>query len=50
MEFIGSSPKELAMIEGIKDSRKMPRNYKELNGWEKFYQLYLEIYGITKEV
>ena len=32
---------------GFKDSSEMLKNYKELNVWQKSYELCLMIYGIT---
>jgi four helix bundle protein len=37
------------MIQGIEGSRKMLKNYKELQVWQKGYQLCLQIYKITKK-
>jgi hypothetical protein len=34
--------------QGVEDSSEMPINYKDLNVWQKSYQLYLDIYKITK--
>jgi len=34
--------------QGFKDSSKMLKNYKELNVWEKSYELCLKIYRITE--
>ena len=33
--------------QGFKDSSEMLKNYKELKGWQKSYQLCLEIYRVT---
>ncbi len=35
-------------MQGVKDSREMLRNYKDLKVWQKSYQLCLEVYQITK--
>jgi hypothetical protein len=34
-------------IRGVKGSSQMLRNYKELNVWQKSYELCLEVYEIT---
>jgi len=49
---IGSSPKELgddkgSRIQGVRGSREMLKNYKELKVWQRSYSLCLEIYRIT---
>jgi hypothetical protein len=33
--------------QGFKGSSEMLKNYKELNVWQKSYELYLKIYRIT---
>ena len=33
--------------QGFKDSSEMLKNYKELNVWQKSYELCLKIYGVT---
>ena len=34
-------------VRGVKDSSEMLKNYKELNVWQKSYELCLKLYGIT---
>jgi four helix bundle protein len=36
-------------VQGVKDSRKMLTNYKELKVWQKSYKLCLAIYNVTKK-
>jgi four helix bundle protein len=35
------------VLEGVKGSSEMLRNYKDLNAWQKSYELCLKIYRIT---
>jgi hypothetical protein len=50
--LIGLSPKYVEIIQriqGVKGSREMLKNYKELKVWKKSYQHCPETYRITKE-
>jgi hypothetical protein len=44
----GSSPKELMILKGFKDSRKTLKNYRDLKVWQTLYRHCLDLYGITK--